>query len=208
MLDYLYKPKATIRVKYNMRKRQKQNINKFSALSKIEKGMIIIFGYFVWFAIWIGALIELINGGKHTLDKHNLPWYFACISLVPFVYVFDALFSKQNNYYVYELTPKGITRTLFKFKHHRRLEIAWDEIYEMRCCVMANPMLYMFRKFDSFYLIISKTKLEEITLKQAYKRKDTLCFSIDNIDILNRIREYTDKEIIDLPPRLQNTDKT
>ena len=205
MLDYLYKPKATIRVKYNMRKRQKQNKNKFFE-SKIALG-ITISGFFLLFAIWIGTLIELINGGKRTLDKQNLPWIFAVITITLIVYVLYSLIQvEHNNFYVYELSPKGIKRSLFK--RYRIIEIDWDEVYEIRCYEEPNGILFMFRKFNSVWLIISKVDVGEITLKQAYKRKDTFCIYIDHIKYINRIREYTDKEIIDLPPRLQNTDKT
>lgn len=147
-------------------------------------------------AIWIGVFIVFLQDGNEITSKQEMGWIVAFVTLIIIVLIIDSLLARRNCFYVYEINEKGIKRSLFK--RFRKIEMDWDEIHEMKCYEEANVVSVMFSKYNTFWLVISKTELKETFVHQILKRNDVICFVISRKNY-NMIRTFTDKEILNLP---------
>lgn len=96
-----------------------------------------------------------------------------------------AILVYRGYYSMITISEKGIERALFGI--FMKVKITWDEVKWMK---------HMCRVIDNIF-ISSKAESETMTFEQAIKRRDIIQIAVSK-KTLKAIRQYTDKEIINL----------
>ena len=141
----------------------------------------------VMLALWITVFIAFLQGGNDVTSKEEMRTVFMVVSLVFLLGSITFFGTCHKGFSVFEISEKGVKKSLFKV--FRKTEISWDEMYEIRCYGMID-----------IWIFFSKTCLEGMLYNNIIKRQDILQIEYSK-EIVELIRSFTDKEIINLPTK-------
>jgi hypothetical protein len=138
------------------------------------------------FGVGLAAVMIWIVITTPAVEGTEIYGTISCIIMgttMPSIFLFTAIKFWQS----VRLSPVGIKKSLFNIFFARKL--SWEDIQEIR--IIFLPM-------NGYWVFFSKTSIEGLPYDKAMRRKDQINIMYSK-KLLSAIRQFTDKEIINLP---------
>jgi hypothetical protein len=161
----------------------KNNQTKFYASPFIMIGLIIML--LLMFGIWTLVFIVFVKGGNEATTNEEISRGFIIVSIYFAISLLGFALTCHKGFTVYQLTNDGIRTSLFRI--FKRKELMWDEVFEIRHIIFLNHWIF-----------ISDVSLEGMNYQQIIKLKNVIQIE-SNKKLIDSIRQYSDKQIINLP---------
>lgn len=160
---------------------------RFFASPFIMIGLIIML--LLIFGIWALFFTVYLQGGNNVNSKEEVQSLLIVVSIVVAISLVTFAGTCHKGFSVFEISKKGVKKSLFKI--FKKTEISWEEMHEIRCYDMI-----------SVWIFFSKTSLEGLPYNDIIKHKDVLQIEYSK-QLIELIRSFTDKEIINLPAKTE-----